>query len=242
MNPKIVFLHIPKCAGTSLRHAIDEALTGSGSDSGDTVRIETRPSFTAAQILGVEVQDFRERLLLYFMSDPSYQFISGHISFSDTAFRHYAGEWDFVTLLRHPVSRWLSHYYFNRSNQNSHTRITVDLEEFLLSERARELGSEYVRRLSQCSNKSVVSSHAAISLAKKNLARLSLVGTIEKLDLFCDSFMDRFGIRLKLQRCNRNPAPSEIQEALEDKDIVRRVEKLCRPDMQVYRMVQRNMT
>lgn len=229
---------MPKCAGTSLRRAIDSALYPSDDGSCSTVRIETRPSAAAARMAGMEVQDFREQMLLYFMADPRCQFISGHLSFSGTAYRHYAHEWEFITLLRHPVSRWLSHYYFNRFKENSHTPITMELEDFLQSERARQFGSEYVRRLSPCIDKSTPPGQTAIRTARKNLSRMSLVGTLEQLDLFCDNFEERFGARLQLQRFNPSPVPDQLQRSLVDKDVRRKIEQLCQPDMQIYEAVQ----
>jgi len=225
---------MPKCAGTSLRQAIDSTMVQPGDAPGRTVRIETVPSAKAAGLLGLDVQDFREQLLLYYMSDPRRLFISGHISFSETAWRQYAGEWDFITLLRHPVSRWISHYHFNRHKENSHTRITLELEEFIHSERARQLGSEYVRRLSQGLDPSESNARAAIQRAQENLSRIDVVGVLENIGDFCEKFGQRYGYRLELQRLNTNPAPEQIRRLMQDPQVLRTIETLCEPDLRIY--------
>ena len=234
MNRRIVFLHMPKCAGTSLRQAIDSAIVQPCQDSGATVRIETVPSATAAGLMGIDIQDFREQLLLYHMSDPRRRFISGHVSFSERAYRQYRDDWDFITVLRHPVSRWISHYHFNRHKENSHTRITLELEEFIHSERARQLGSEYVRRLSQGLDPYADNGRAAMDMARKNLSRVALVGIVEEIENFCENFHLRYGPRLVLQRLNTNPAPDKIRRVLQDGQILRLIENLCEPDLQIY--------
>jgi hypothetical protein len=239
MKRKIVFIHMPKCAGTSLRRAIETAFLPEADGPGPAVRIETVPTATAARISGMDIQDFREQVLLYYMSDPGIHFISGHVSFSETAYRHYSKEWDFITLLRHPVSRWLSHYYFNRYKENSHTKITSKLEDFIHSERGRQFGSEYVRRLSQGVEPAERNGQAAIDKARENLSRISMVGTLEQLDDFCGQVEERFGVRIQPKRLNTNPAPDRLQQTLRDKRVINMIEALCQPDLEIYEAARR---
>jgi len=225
---------MPKCAGTSVRHAIGRALDEDCPAKGRVVRVETRPSVKTAKLLNMEVQQFREQMLLYFMADPICRFISGHFSFSEAAWRHYSDDWSFVTLLRHPVNRWFSHYFFNRFKKSSHTAISMELEEFTHTERARELGCEYVRRLAPGVGISNAGSSKAIDKALENLERVSLVGLVEKTDEFCVEFERQFKLKPDLSVMNRNPAPEQQQQALENAGFLQIVEELCQPDIQVY--------
>jgi hypothetical protein len=234
MNAKVVFIHIPKCAGTSLRHAVSRSLEEYRPEKHLSVRVETRASVRTAEILNKDVQLVREELLLYFMADPGYRFISGHFSFSELAYQQFSEEWSFITLLRHPVERWLSHFFFNRFKQDSHTRISMELEEFLLTERAKELGSEYVRRLAPGSPESNCGSSSSISEALANLERLTMVGLVEKLDVFSADFEKLFHLKVDLPRMNQSPAPERVQAALRDTGLLQNVEDLCQPDMQIY--------
>ncbi len=182
----------------------------------------------------MSVQAFREHLLLYFMADSRYRFISGHMSFSETAHRRFSDEWEFIILLRHPVTRWLSHYHFDRFKQDSHTKISLDLDQFLKTERARQLGSEYVSRLAPREANVGVSSEAAIAEARQNLAKFSLIGVTERLDLYREEFKKRYGSPITLSRVNASPAPDLLQQSLDDEEICSKVEELCQPDMLVY--------
>lgn len=234
MNGRVLFIHIPKCAGTSLRHAVSRSLDEHGPEKHLSVRVETSASVRTAVILKKDVQLVREELLLYYLADPGYRFISGHFTFSELAYRHFSQEWSFITVLRHPVERWLSHFFFNRFKQNSHTRISMELEEFLISDRAKELGSEYVRRLAPGSHLSKPAGSSSISQALENLERLTMVGLVEELDVFSADFEKRFHLKIDLPRMNQSPAPERMLAALRDTKLLQNVEDICQPDMQIY--------
>jgi hypothetical protein len=88
---KAVFVHLPKTAGTSFHVALREAL-GAGAVS---------PSFIATHLSPADA----ERL-------DRYAIISGHISMADV--RRYFPDRMILTILRDPVDRCLSWYYFAR--------------------------------------------------------------------------------------------------------------------------------
>jgi hypothetical protein len=88
---KAVFVHLPKTAGTSFHVALREAL-GAGAVS---------PSFIATRLSPADA----ERL-------DRYAVISGHISMADI--RRYFPDRMILTILRDPVDRCLSWYYFAR--------------------------------------------------------------------------------------------------------------------------------
>ena len=88
---KAVFVHLPKTAGTSFHVALREAL-GAGAVS---------PSFIATHLSPADA----ERL-------DRYAIISGHISMADV--RRYFPDRVILTILRDPVDRCLSWYYFAR--------------------------------------------------------------------------------------------------------------------------------
>ena len=234
MNGKVVFIHIPKCAGTSLRHAVSRSLDECGLENHLSARVETRASVKAAEILKRDVQLVREQLLLYFMADPSCRFISGHFSFSELAYQQFSKEWSFIILLRHPVERWLSHFFFNRFKKGSHTRINMELADFLNTERARELGSEYVRRLAPATRQINPVDTFSISQALENLERLAMVGLVEKLDEFSVDFEKHFHLNIDFPHMNRNPAPERLLAALRNTELLRKVEDLCQPDLKIY--------
>jgi hypothetical protein len=88
---KSVFVHLPKTAGTSFHTAMREALG----------REAVSPSFIATNLSPAEA----ERL-------DRFTVISGHISMADV--RRYFPDRTILTILRDPVDRCLSWYYFAR--------------------------------------------------------------------------------------------------------------------------------
>jgi hypothetical protein len=239
MIGRALFIHIPKCAGTSFRHAVSRSLDQFEPGTHRSVRVETRASVKTAELLNRDVQQVREELLLYYLADSGNRFVSGHFNFSELAYQQFSEEWSFITLLRHPVKRWLSHFFFNRFKQNSHTRISMELEEFLETERARELGSEYVRRLAPCANISGAVDASSISDALVNLERFTMVGLVEELGVFAAGFEKRFQLQIDIPRMNQNPAPEQVLAALRDSRLLRNVEELCLPDLQIYDAAER---
>jgi len=89
--PKWVFVHIPKTAGTSFQNALRQVL---GNDA-------VSPSFNASELSEAEA----ERL-------DKYSVISGHISITDV--NRYFPDRRILTILRDPLERCISWYFFAR--------------------------------------------------------------------------------------------------------------------------------
>jgi Sulfotransferase family len=88
---KSVFVHLPKTAGTSFHNALRESL-GQGGVS---------PSFIATRMTPAEAAKL-----------DRFTVISGHISFDDV--KRYFPDRVILTIIRDPVDRCLSWYYFAR--------------------------------------------------------------------------------------------------------------------------------
>jgi hypothetical protein len=86
---KFVFVHVPKTAGTSFHHGLRKAL---GADA-------VSPSFIATNMTPAQAA----RL-------DRFDIISGHISMADVS--RYFPDREVLTILRDPVDRCLSWYYF----------------------------------------------------------------------------------------------------------------------------------
>ena len=90
----------------------------------------------------------REELLLYFMNQR-FSCISGHVCFSERAYHNFHDTYKFVTILRDPVQRWISHYFYNayKTHSNLGKIESDDIATFLESDRARSWGHHYVQML-----------------------------------------------------------------------------------------------
>lgn len=218
----ILFLHMPKCAGQSINAAIARHYAGRR----PVFRLPIRPAARAAELAGRETMDLCHDLLLFQLAQRRYGYISGHFPFSLTAWTEFRDDWKFVTVLRHPVQRWFSHYFYNRFKTHSELdRITDEIESFIETERAARYGRIYVRHLSESGD---------VNEALANLRKFDLVGQLERLPDFAERFQRMFGIPLSIGRRNENPLVADRQQAMITPEIQTRVEKLCALDTQVY--------
>lgn len=234
LSQRICFIHVPKCGGSSLRGAIARCYPlRYRIRSRGIQHIEAATSKNAAQVLGIDVHAYRLGLLRNLLSEPENVFVSGHVAFSKATFEEYGDRWRFVTILREPVARWYSSYFFNRYKQSEHYRLEAELEEFVESPRALASASMYIRYFSSESVMDGVRSFDAVRRAKENLSHFSVAGVLEDQMSFVGAFSSRFGVRLKLPRVNTNPAPASVRSSV-PAHIHRRVLELCAPDRAIY--------
>ncbi|MFO8182818.1 MAG: sulfotransferase family 2 domain-containing protein [Candidatus Aegiribacteria sp.] len=208
-NPgtRIAFVHVPKCGGSSLTVALKTAI-------GFHVQIPGRSSAALAHEAASRTAEILDRdynrlcadLLLYYLADRRLRFIAGHWPVRDAAFEEFSEEWDFVLLLRHPVRRWLSNYFFNRYKTSDHYRIDRELNEFLNTSRARWYGCAYAAYLAPDDFAyGDDPAEAPLDKALASLQRFRIVGTLEHLDSMAESFRRIYGARLNTPHANLNP-------------------------------------
>ncbi len=237
-NKQICFVHLPKCGGKSF----DEALWRF--DPFSHVSIKSAPSFEAATLLYQlddptandfdQVLRFREYILLYWMYE-NVRFISGHVSFSETAYQTFRDRYAFITLLRHPVKRWISLYFYHRYKTiQTPTMLEDDIQTFLQSQRGKNQGYRYIHMLGGIRDDGDYRSPQAIAQAKANLHKFVLVGCLEHLGVFQAQFQQTFGVKLKFPRKNRNPKSRAFIDSIVTDDIVNEVTAICQPDIELY--------
>jgi len=238
LNSRILFHHIPKCGGTSIDDAIRKFYR-----SNNIANLNPPASLKASQKLGVGLFHYREILLNYFMECEKVQYISGHFPFSSTAYESFKDNFTFLTILREPVSRFLSEYFYNRYKQSNHQaeKSKFPLQEYLDTEFGRTQGCQYVKFLidpSLSESASITTndyfSRELIEEAKNNLQKFDIVGCLEYNDLFIKQFEQNFQVKLNVKPRNKNPAPiSNIKEETTEL-IDNKINQLCNPDKEIY--------
>ena len=236
MHPeRVCFLHVPKCAGRSIRTALADALSVPDAPEPQWVRIRAKSSATAAELLGQDLFGLRDSLLAYSLAHRTARFVSGHFRFVPRVFDAFSRDWFFVTLLREPVDRFISEYYFNRYKSSDHFRIQEDLAVFVRTERGREMGEKYVRLFA-----GPAFAHAggddpgAIAQAAANLGRFQIVGLFEDLPGFVRWLESDLGVRLSLRHLNHSPRPAGILEKELTTELIEEIRVLCAPSQAVY--------
>ena len=236
---RIVFLHMPKCGGTSLSEAL-YATVPLSERIGVIDAISTR---RAAAILRFGRDDpqlchedldeghrtfaLREGLMLQHMAWDT-AMIHGHLLWSERADAHFGETYDYVTLLRDPVARTLSNYRMAR-------RTGATEEEFgpwLEGPMARRQARVFLRYLSGSNDIAEDEVADALARARARLARFAVIGFLDRLPSFERAFAARYGVRPSPARLNSapdrdgGPAPTDAQVA--------RLRELCAPDMDLW--------
>jgi hypothetical protein len=225
-DQRIFFLHLPKCGGMSVNRAMSRAFGAQR-----LAVLNPTASWRAAEIRGKDPMDYRTSLLFYYMSMKDVNVITGHFSWCDDAYEHFSKDWTYVTILRDPVRRWFSHYFYDRHKSGGYFSTEKNLSTFLHSERAREMGTIYARRLS---GSQVTNMNQAVELAKVNLEKFEILGFLEDMDVFADQFSNYFGIKLSIPRKNTSPAKDKKEGARKNEEYVHKVRGLCKHDIEIY--------
>ncbi len=233
---RIVFHHVPKCGGTSAGRALRRAYILSQ----DTVTPEaSMKAFEAVredrpQLSVGDVSELREMMLLYLLYSDT-RCVSAHIPFSDAAYRRFADRYVFVTLLRDPVDRFISNYYWSHQHPSGVAYIAEPLEDFLLTSRARHLGSTYVRYFCGEPAQQFTAKHVAAAI--RNLRRLECVGFLDEVGRFGSALRQLTGKRLKIGRENVGNAGAK-RDAILSGPTGEKVREACSFDQEIWDAVQ----
>lgn len=234
----LVFHHVPKCGGTSVGVAIRRhyALSQAGIVPGASFR-------AAQQVSGSDepmdvlrhAKSLREQMLLYQLY-TGHWCVSAHVRFSATAYREFCATHGFVTILREPVARYLSHYHYS-AGRDAHVSIDMPLEDFVATEQGRSYGALYCDYFASLDPDEDFTTPRAVESAVANLGRFAVVGFLDDLEAFAAGIRREFGFRPRIGHRNRNVVAGSGAAALPPA-LRQRIEEVCAPDLEVYQRVR----
>ncbi|AWX93848.1 hypothetical protein DPM13_14545 [Paracoccus mutanolyticus] len=233
-----VFMHVPKCGGTSVSEALYATVP-----LHRKIGILDSPSIRSALAIQHSGQDdlsfhdegaraddiaaFRETLLLMHMAHRA-TLIHGHFLFSERAWQHFGDRYRYVTILRDPVARTVSHIRLDAGREpfgedpggtagRAAAKATNLQDDFHGSPMRRNIGR-------------------AMERALRNMERFSLIGFLEDLDGFSRDFAALFGVRPWIPHYNSAGQDKPFAMTTEQRD---RLAALSAPDIELYAHARR---
>lgn len=236
----VIFHHIPKCGGTSVGRALRLRYLLSQ----DTVHpihsyaaVEAFfPDTEQAKLLDA-MRDFREQMLLYLIFEKV-RCISAHVHFSQPAYESACAQYKFVTVLRDPVERFVSHY-FHSLNRNDYSRVSQPIDAFIETEQARDMGATLSKYLCGLPSGSDFASEEAVSSAIVNLEKFDAIGFLDKLPSFEKRLREILGVGLRIGHENAGAHGGGGYKARLEPKILAAVVELCAPDIAIFEAARR---
>jgi hypothetical protein len=167
-QPLIIFLHLPKTAGSTLARIIERQYTASS--------ILPLYGSSLGEELAAIPQQGMDRLRI----------LTGHLYFGVHSFSSRPST--YITVLRDPVDRVISHYYFVRRDPSNYlydSARKMSLREFVESSNQQEPNNDQTRLLAgKCDTSSFgICTDDMLNMAKRNLAEyFAVVGITEEFD------------------------------------------------------------
>ncbi len=233
---RLVFHHIPKCGGTSVARALRMRYLLS------QATVHPLHTFAVAEDLHgsqpsagtlAAMYEFRQELLLYLLHEDV-RCVAGHVPFSRAAFETFRSRYRFITILRDPVERFVSHY-FHSYRRDDYSRITLPLEAFVETDDAKRLGATYVAYLSGLPWETDFTSPEATAVACGNLGSFDCIGFVDDMPGFAERLEAVLGVRPRIGHENRGKAAAANYREGLPPDLAGRIEEVCAPDLGVYR-------
>ncbi|WP_306251541.1 sulfotransferase family 2 domain-containing protein [Parvularcula sp. IMCC14364] len=235
LHPRgVVFIHVPKCAGTSIENALRAQFRLS------RFMIDPETSFSATRLYGksgqheklMQASELRRHMLHYALAS-GYKCITGHAPLGISTIPEATASHDFITVLRDPVERFYSHLRFNQTDKSGHGRITLPVTEFLTSPRAHVMGNLYGKYFSGLPMQADLGGREAVDRSKQQLTLFSAVGFLDRLDQFNMKVSALTGKKLQPGHDNRTiPTPHEGSDDLSG--FHDQIEDLCQTDIEIY--------
>jgi hypothetical protein len=235
----IVYVHVPKCAGSSVERALRSKYRLSRK------LIDSEASFSAAaKELGVSPDDdnrhsilqkaseMRRNLLHYYLA-KGVKCITGHAPLGGNTIASYSEAYDFATVLRDPEQRFHSHLAYNLNGGGGHGAINEEIDSFLERPRAVTMGALYVKYFSGLPMNDDFSTRAAIEASQKALEKMAVVGFVDAMDDFADDLTCLTGSQISIGL--HNPTEKNRKQALQLNDAQKaRIKLLVAPDREIY--------
>lgn len=216
---RAIFIHIPKTAGVSFRDALGQ---GFGEDA-------VSPLFAASHLSDEDAENLRR-----------YDIIAGHISIDDIH-KHFPGA-ILLTVLREPIDRCISWYYFARRQGPSVFSDVIAaqthcLDDFFSLDEGvtyRNIFNRQVRQLGGHALCQTTNMESVFASAQETLKRCSWIGRHESLEEDIKKLALLFPEMASVQMPRLNATGGRLAVEELDTLLLSKIERYNRYDMVLY--------
>jgi hypothetical protein len=227
--PTVLFLHIPKTGGTTLRDLLHRQYAGLADDQIYTVRtLKESPRFLQLS------EEARRSLRL----------VLGHFSFG--LHRALQGPSTYVTFLRDPLRRVVSSYYFAKWDVgNEHHQLIhqtgIGPVDFLCSSEFSWLENSQVKLIAGVEDMTKPCNEQVYQKAIANLEQyFCCVGLLERFDESLLCLKDALGLGYPFYRI-QNVTPKQVQDRPLSEMDREEIRKILQYDYRLYRHVEQRL-
>lgn len=205
---------------------------------GFTGRLNARAAHDTAAALDKDDYSLRRELLYYQCAWGDAPFISGHYPFCPKVYADFKNEWDFVTVIRDPVARWYSEYYWNRYKDHDYKATDKDIEGYFASEGGQFNTKLYMNFFTNRTEKTAKATQEQLDQALKAAQGFSVIGDISGMQQFKTAMKNKYGRSPYIPKKNTSPAPKEVvKKPDENSDFHKALLQSLEADIEFYRKV-----
>ncbi|MEL7091883.1 MAG: sulfotransferase family 2 domain-containing protein [Pseudomonadota bacterium] len=224
--PRIIYIHVPKCGGSSFGAALRLRFLGRQA----TITLGQGNAALSGEARIISDYEARGREL-HALVAAGKQLIAGHVRYDPDLHAGAARDYRFVTLLREPMARFVSHYNYLQRKHPDRTRPGT-LERFLDTPDAARLASQYLFYFAGTSQANAPDLPQAISRAITHLTRFDLVGDLAAPNVFARDLRRLTHTPILISKRNVAPDATVIPAPLRP-----RIAALCAADTAIYSAV-----
>lgn len=225
---KLLFEHIPKCGGT-------------------TIVSKILPRYLNKKVFSINTGDIASRIAefkaLSLEQRYYYDFVHGH---GADQLREYVHEDAVkVTILRDPVERIISHYYYVLRSPQHHlyklvTDKNISLLEYATSDITKEFSNNYVTRFSRIESDAVNKNpdKAILEAYKIIKEEYDFVGFVDNLGVAIRRISRIAEFKISGEILNYNVTKNRPKKDEIDKSVIQEIEEANQVDIKFYKLVK----
>jgi hypothetical protein len=237
---RVAFVHVPKCGGTSVYEAAGRWYPFQHKhiyaiESFNAVRNMLGEANRTQLDLLHETARYRQFMMSFFI-ERGVGFVSGHAPLSPALMDSYP-DVAFLTMLRDPVDRYISHYRYDYLSGN-YGEISDPLDHFIRSRRGQLFGRMFAKYFSGLP----VGQHdhpEACERAIDALRRFAVVGFVADLPRFEQDVSALLNRPVRIPHRNKGSVNPAAKDVVITQEQMARIREICEPDIYIYATIHR---